>query len=52
MKLYQHGKLTTTTVTTTATITAITTAASAITADTDVQEFFDKCLTRSSLPVL
>ena len=51
MKLYQHGKSTTTNATTTATIAATTTAA-AITADTDVQEFFDKCLTSSSLPVL
>ena len=51
MKLYQHGKSTTTTATTTATITATTTAAAVITADTDVQEFFDKCLTSSSLPV-
>ena len=59
MKLYQHGK-STTTATTTATTTTVTTtattvttiAAAAATADTDVQKFFDKCLTSPSLPIL
>ena len=79
MKLYQHGKSTTTAATTPATttatiaittvttaatttattaITTVTTAATttvttaAVIADTDVQEFFDKCLTSPSLPIL
>ena len=46
----QHRKSTPTT--TAATTTVTTTTAAAIIADTGVQEFFDKCLTSSSLPIL
>ena len=72
MKLYEHGKPTTTGAVTTATITAATittTAATSTTANTtttatavttanaisdssEVQQFFDKCLTSPSLPIL
>ena len=40
------------TMTTTATTTTTIAAAAAVTADTDVQKFFDKCLTSPSLQIL
>ena len=60
MKLYQHGKSTTTGATTginTDTTTTTTTTTTAVTADAlsgsiEVQQFFDKCLTSPSLPIL